>query len=363
VPPRRPRPATIAVLVVFLLLGLWLLTGREATAPGEAGKARERPPIRVAVVAVTAEPVEQTLTLQGALEPGTVTLIRSEIAGRVESLAVERGVRVEKGQLIARLAVDDREARLRRAEATLAQARRQLAAYQKLADEGFMPVQKVDAARAELRAAEAEWNTARLELERTAIRTTVSGILNERRIEQGEWAAVGEPVAEIVQNDPLKAVVQVPQRHIQRVRLGGEARVRLAGTEPRTGRITFVDAVADAATRTFRVEIELANPAGELPSGVSVQVEIPTARVLANKISPALLRLSEGGTVGVMTVDEGDIARFHPIDVVRSDADGIWITGVPERSRLITAGQHFVREGERVQPVEDTAAVRVERTP
>jgi membrane fusion protein, multidrug efflux system len=360
---RRLKPKTIVTLLALAVLALWLLTGREAAPPAETAKPRERAPMRVAVSVATAQPVEQTLTLQGSLEPGTVTLIRAEIAGLVEALAVERGAPVKKGQLIARLAIDDREARLRRAEATLAQARRQLTAFQKLAKEGFMPVQKVDAARAELRAAEAEFKTARLELDRTAIRTTVSGILNERRIEQGEWVAVGEPIAEIVQNDPIKAVVQVPQRHVKRVRPGGEGHVRIPGAAPRTGRITFVDAVANAATRTFRVEIELPNPAGELPSGVSVQVEIPTATVLAHKISPALLRLSDAGTVGVMTVDERDIARFHAVEVVRSDADGMWVTGIPERARLITAGQHFAREGEPVLPVEDpAAAARLEPT-
>jgi multidrug efflux system membrane fusion protein len=53
----------------------------------------------------------------------------------------------------------------------------------------------------------------------------------------------------------------------------------------------------------------------------------------------------------VKGVDEDDLVVFHPVDIVRTERDGVWVSGLPERLRVITTGQGYVREGEPVTPV------------
>ena len=105
------------------------------------------------------------------------------------------------------------------------------------------------------------------------------------------------------------------------------------------------------------------NPDGAIASGLSVQVRIPTGQVTAHFISPAILSLSEDGRLGVKTVGDGDVEAFHEVAVERAQRDGVWVSGLPERARIITIGQGFVSQGETVAPVADedeVAAAEVE---
>jgi membrane fusion protein, multidrug efflux system len=70
--------------------------------------------------------------------------------------------------------------------------------------------------------------------------------------------------------------------------------------------------------------------------------------VRAHRISPALATLNDRGEVGVFVVGEDDVVAFHPIALVRSESDGVWVTGPPDRARLIIARPGFVQPGQRV---------------
>ncbi len=153
----------------------------------------------------------------------------------------------------------------------------------------------------------------------------------------------------------LRAVVQVPQHNVNRVQVGGPAHVSFVDGSEHTGTVRYISARADTTTRTFRVEITVPNEERVLPSGVSVQVRIPVEQVMAQRISPALIGLDERGRLGVKTVDTDERVAFHEVDVVRADADGVWVTGLPEDARIITIGQGFVNAGEPVRVVDEGA--------
>ena len=75
---------------------------------------------------------------------------------------------------------------------------------------------------------------------------------------------------------------------------------------------------------------------------------------MAQKISPALLTLNNAGELGVFIVDDLQTARFVPINIERSETDGVWVSGLPETADVITVGQGYVRDG---QPVESARAI------
>ena len=66
-------------------------------------------------------------------------------------------------------------------------------------------------------------------------------------------------------------------------------------------------------------------------------------------ISAALLSLNSQDKIGVKSVDDDGVVIFHPIDIVRTGVDGVWVAGLPRRVRVITVGQGFVRAGDRVE--------------
>ena len=77
-------------------------------------------------------------------------------------------------------------------------------------------------------------------------------------------------------------------------------------------------------------------------------MEIYTNKILAHKISPSILLLSDNGTIGVKSVNNNNIVEFLPIKIIEDTNDGIWVTGIPNLSNLIVVGQGFVETGQEV---------------
>src|SRR5690606_27179036 len=138
--------------------------------------------------------------------------------------------------------------------------------------------------------------------------------------------------------------------------LGGEGSAVLVDGSEVTGKVRYISRVADQATRTFSVELAVPNPDSAIRAGVTAQLRLFAAAVRVHTLSSALLSLADDGTVGVKVVDDRDIVRFYPVQIVGSTQEGLHVTGLPERIRLITVGQGFVTEGQQVQAQDLDAA-------
>ncbi|WP_231723549.1 MULTISPECIES: efflux RND transporter periplasmic adaptor subunit [unclassified Guyparkeria] len=345
----------VIVLAVFGL-AVWVLTGDSEHAE-ERSASRPDAAVTVALSTRHAEPVERLLTLQGAVEPHQVVDVRARTAGQVVETPLSEGATVEPGELVARLAMDDREARLREAEAAARQARSDYQAAMRLADQGFQARLAAEQAEAALEAARARVAAIELDIARTRIEAPIGGILDRLIARPGDVIAAGDPVVEIVENDPLRAVVSIPQHRVHEAREGQTARVVFLDGEQRVGRLEYVSVMADPQTRTFRARISVPNPERDLPAGTSVTVEIPVDKVPAHAVSPALIGQDEDGRLGVKVAVEtgqGVRARFLPVEPVRADASRIWVTGLPETVRLITLGHGFVRDGDPIEVAGDS---------
>ena len=341
----------LGIFVVALLLFVWVITGDSD--PDDDVVAKRSGVVTVGLTDSRAEPVERLVRVQGHVEPEQVVRVRAKTDGEVVETPVEEGARVEAGDLIVRLSMDDRQTRLREAKAAERRAQGDYDAAERLADQGFQARLAAEHARAELEAARARVAAIELDIDRTGIKAPIGGVLNHQIARRGDVVAAGEPVAEIVDNDPLRAVVQVPQHRVHEVAEGQVARVIFLDGETRTGAVQYVSALADADTRTFLARVRVANPDRDLPAGTSVTVEIPVATVHAHSISPALISQNEQGDLGVKVAELDDAgktrARFVPVSPVRANAERIWVTGLPETVRLISLGQGFVRDGDAVE--------------
>ncbi len=337
----------VFVAIIVLIVG-WIGSGaltRDEVAP-PAPPERKAPAVGAAWS--EAQRIERILSLYGEVEPQQIAVVRARTSGIVEEVAVRRGAFVEAGDRLAQLSLDDRPARLARAEAELAAAQRDFDAAAELLERGTGTEAAERTARAQLEAARSALEAIEQELALTELTAPIAGIVNRIISDVGAVVTIGADVVEIIDNNPLIAVVQVPQYAIGRISVGGPARVSFTTENTREGVVRFVAPIADAATRTFRVEIEIDNPGRDLPSGLSVSVEIPTEEVLAHLVSPALATLDEAGNAGLQAVDEEGRVEFYPIEIVRAEARGVWVTGLPERVRLITIRQAPVSVGQQV---------------
>lgn len=339
------------------LLGLvtvWMLSGALASAPGPEKVSAATPavqPMTVQVAELRQGQVTREVVVQGQLEPRRRVQVRAETSGRVVDLPVEKGSRVTAGMVLIGLAREDRPAQLAKAEAEVASRLLDVQAARKLQAQGLQAVNQLKSTEAALAAARAERERLELDLARTRITAPFDGIVETRPVEQGSLVERGDTVAEIVDISVLKAVGQAPQQSAGKLALGQSVKVRLLDGREARGRITYLARVAESGTRSFRVEAEVPNGEGKLDAGISAELRIAVAREPAHFLSPAVLTLDDQGRVGVKAVNAENRVDFHPVSLVRTAADGVWVSGLPEKIRVITQGQGFVAPGQAVEPV------------
>ena len=151
--------------------------------------------------------------------------------------------------------------------------------------------------------------------------------------------------------DPMLLVGRVSEQEVAELTVGQEAIGYLRNGVSVRGPVSFIGQQNDPTTRTYEIEIELANPQQSIRSGITTEIHIPVESVLAQKVSPALFSLDDNGGVGIRTINEDNIVEFHPVSILSDAVDGVWVSGLPNRAGVITVGQELVTAGERVDPV------------
>ncbi|MEZ5830414.1 MAG: efflux RND transporter periplasmic adaptor subunit [Dongiaceae bacterium] len=308
--------------------------------------------ISVQVVSSNAEAQPRNIVLRGRTEADRVVEVRAETTGRVIEIPIEEGTLVHTGDLIAVLDGADRAARLAEAKALLQQRKAESEAAKRLAEKGFAPKLNLAELAANEALAQAQVTSMDVEISHLSIKAPIEGVLDQRDAEVGHYLQVADPVATIIDLDPIVLVGYATERDVGQLELGGPARARLLDGREVVGALRFIAARAETQTRTFRVEVEVPNADYAIRDGLSAELVIPVDDVPAHRLSPAVLTLGPNGEVGVKVVDDGNVVRFKPVDILREGTDGLWVTGLPQSVRLIVVGQDFVIDGQLVHPVD-----------
>lgn len=346
------RSTWVAAALVIAIVGWmgsgYILPSEDADVP--KGSETRVEPVAVAVERSTTKPVTLYFQAEGQAQPDRDTSIRAEASGDVADVLVAKGEDVEAGTVIARLSATRAESDLARAREELARAQREFDNASQLLERGVATADRVAQARATLATAQSSVITAEETIESLEITAPFAGRIETLSLDAGEFVQVGADVGRIVDNRPLTVAIQVPQQALRRIKSGQTASVNFITGEERKGTVSFVGTAASAETRTFLTEITVPNEDGAIPAGISAEIRIPTGTVDAHFVQPSTVSLSPEGRLGIKTVDDANTVVFHPIEVVRAEIDGVWVTGLPEDARIITIGQGFVNEGETVRP-------------
>ena len=341
---------------IAVAISVWLLSGRldvdedpaqSAIMPIAAAEARASVRIRNQA----AEEVTRTITLNGKSAPARIVEINAETDGRVVSIGKERGERLERGDVIVRLDERERSARLAQAVATVKQRELEFAAREKLEGQNYVSEAQLQEAAAMLETAKVELARAKLDIENMVIRAPFDGALQERLVEIGDYVKAADPIATFVDDRKLVISANISEFDAHNVTKGESASAKLATGEGVNGIIRYVAPVADEATRTFVVELEVDNADGKYRAGMTAELMIPAETIFAHKVSPSLLTLDDEGNLGIKTVNELGQVEFHRANVAMSSSDGVWIAGLPHSASIITVGQGFVNAGAVVNSV------------
>jgi len=342
---------------IALLVGLWMLSGQFDNGETQEQNAQStadshtitRSSVRVRTQ--SAEEVQRTIVVNGKTAPARIVELSAETDGRVVFIGAERGRNISRGELIVRLDERDRSARLAQAKATVKQREVEFEAREKLKTESYVSEAQLQEAVAALEAAKAELTRAQLDLTYMRVRAPFDGALQSRIVEVGDFLKSGDPIATFVDNRTIIVTANLSEFDAQYVNVDDTAEARLATGGTVHGRIRYVAPVADEATRTFVVELEVDNSDGRLRAGGSAELRIPAESLLAHRVSPSLLTLDDAGNVGIKIINDQGRVEFVVADIALSSADGVWIAGLPMTATIITVGQGFVATGSIVNAI------------
>jgi multidrug efflux system membrane fusion protein len=155
-------------------------------------------------------------------------------------------------------------------------------------------------------------------------------------------------VATVLSLDPIVVAGEVSERAVARVAVGRPAEIRLVSGETVPAKVSYVSRSAAERTRTYRIEVEAANPDNRIAAGLTAEISLPSEPMAAVRLPRSVLSLADDGTIGVRFVDAASKVVFAPVELLDDTPQGLWLGGVPDGARVIVAGQEFVKAGEHV---------------
>ena len=350
--------------------------------------------VRVAVVAVhsQARAIDNAVVLRGQTRAIREVNVMAETTSTVISEPLRKGASIKKDEVLceldpgtrpaslleararlleARAKMPEAEARLKESHAVLEEARINLTAAQKLSEGGYASETRLASAkaaestaqaaiasaegglestRAGIESAVAAVASAEKEMDRLVLHAPFNGILESDTAEIGSLLQPGSLCATVIQLDTIKLVGYVPENAIDHVTLGSKAGARLAAGQEVTGTVSFISRSADEATRTFEVEITVPNPDLKIRDGQTAEIVIAAEGTKAHRLPQSALTLNNEGQLGVRVVRADSTAGFVPVRLLRDEAAGVWLDGLPEEADVIIVGQDFVTEGVALKP-------------
>jgi len=360
--------SVLIAAVIGVSATIWLASGamEDKTPPPAKSvvETHKKSTVKVLVAEREAITHADVIKLYGQTEANREVTLKAETAGRIEELLIEKGAFVKKGDVIARIAMEDRQRRLKSAQAAVRHRELEYDASRKLSQKSFRSQTKLAEAASLLNSARAELESIRVDIKHTTITAPFDGYLEDTVIEVGDFLDTGGEIAKIVDLSPIVIKAHLPEHAVSRVHDGQPAMAVFPDGRKLDGIVRFVATTSDSSTRTYRVEMEAANDGEQkINAGLTASLQLNVGQRTAHQVSPAILTLSDNGRVGVKTVDADNKVVFHPIQLLEDTADGVWVTGLPQKARIITRGQEYVSPGQEVIAVDANNTQNDEKKP
>jgi membrane fusion protein (multidrug efflux system) len=369
-------------LAVVSTPALALLTGLVLAACDDGGQeqrsaAPAQPAPAVGVVAAAERQVAPAFTFNGRIEAVDKVDLRARIAGFLEKRAFEEGQEVKQGDFLFVIekqqyetAVQQAQAVVAQAEATLTDAGLQLARGEELVRNRNIPQSEVDArharrdtAKGQLLAAQAQLRQAQISLGYTDIGAPIAGKIGRSLFSEGSFVGPDSgSLATIVSQDPIYVTFPVSSRELLQARKEAEARgeelravrikVRLPdGTDyDQTGAVNFVDNQVDPTTDTMTVRASMPNPQRRLVDGQLVGVTVERAQPQPAVVVPQAALLADQAGPYVLVVGGDGKVEQRRIEVGQPTGSDITIPeGLKPGDRVVVDGIQKVRPGQTVQ--------------
>jgi len=342
--------------VILLLLGfapaLFLTAcGDSEAQEGSEQQATLEQSAPVKVRSVQSAPFAETLSLTGYVQALDDIIVSTEEGGILKQWKVSKGRRVKKGQVLALMNDDVLKPMYEAAYAQYLTTQLNYEKQKKVYSEQAISELQFKTAEYTRDAARAQAELARARLERTRIKSPISGILDDRLTDKGELAPPGAPVARVLRIDRVKILIYVPERYAGTVERGAEVNFAVSSFPGETfsGKVSYVGAAVMTDNRSFPVELVVTNPGRKLkPEMIARATILQTAPREAILLEDNVVQEMDQGKY-IVYVEEDGMARERIVTLGRRSRSMVEITsGLNDGDRVIVVGQRTIHDGQTV---------------
>lgn len=350
----------MAMTVAFGVAGLLLAACGPAPEPVEDIR-----PVRTLTVGAT--PTAAAVTYAGEVRARYESALAFRVPGKIQARRVDVGGEVRAGQLLVQLDAKDLElgessakAQVAAAQAQFNVARNDLERVRGLRSKGFASQGEFErfetqfkAARAQLEAVVAQSEQVENQTRYGSLLADGDGVITAVLAEVGQVVAAGQPVLQLARKGEVEVAVAIPEDQVKHLSIGMPVSVSLwaEGERRFPGRIRELSSAADPLTRTYAMRVSLPEPPAELRLRMTASVDIPLAGQPDRMHLPAPAMVTQGGKAGVWVVDAGTSSvQFKPVQFAGVEGNQVLVgAGLDAGEVVVTAGAAYLHPGQKVK--------------
>jgi RND family efflux transporter MFP subunit len=256
------KTKNIIIIVVILLIGAigYTLFNNKKEMNEQASMVPEEFAIPIQIATVGEKTVSNGLTATGEFKGWEEVMLVAESQGSIQYLKVEEGQKIRKGQVIAKVDAISLSSQLSGAQSAFAKAEKDVARYERLLKVGAISQSALEDTRIQMENARANIAQINQQLSFTVVKSPIDGVVNKLMVEETSFVMPGNEIAEIVQVDRLKIIVNVAEDNLSKIKEGQQVTIKtdVYPLETFEGKVSNISVKADAS-RKFQITIEVAN--------------------------------------------------------------------------------------------------------
>ncbi len=352
----------VLLIVVFIVIMAGRIREKSARIE-EAKKAaikKEVEPVQVITLTLKPQRLVDKIDLPAEVEPYENLWVKTEVAGQVVKLLVKEGQTVKKGQVLLKLDDRDYRARLAQIEANHKLAKVKYDRTAALVKKGVAAATELDEIEARRKDLAARRKEARLALSRTRITSPISGRLNEIKAEKGDYVAVGDPVAQVLQFDYVKVTVGVPESDVAAIFDLEEAEVVIEALDKLRvkGEKVFLSRQPRTLARLYNLELRVPNPDGRILPGMFARVEL-VKHVFDDALAIPLSAVISQSDDHFVYIEKEGRAERRSVKLGTLVGWEVQVTsGLAPGDRVIVVGHRFLDHGQMVKVIQNVSDTR-----
>jgi len=351
-------PRFVLMLMLAFIVVLYMSIGEQSktiAAKKDSEVKAEKPPINAVTLSLSPSTITDRINLPGYIEPWTRLQLMAKIGGTIEEVLVTEGSRVKKGDVLARIEKMDYQIASDRAKAAYNLAKSDFERDREIHKKGVIPTATLDINRTKMETTRADYDNAELMLSRTAVTSPMDGVIRRLDAKVGLQLSIGDPLAEILEIDKVKAVIGIPESDVSAVRKRDTVSltIQALGNTEIAAKKHFLSPAPETTARLYNMELKIDNPQGEILTGMFVRADIIKKQV-ENSISIPFYSVISRNDQQYVYIEQDGLAVKKEVSI------GIMENWMVEVTDGLAPGDHLIVEGHR--DVEDGQKINIIKT-